>query len=290
MALEAVVRDLALVLGAMLFTAIIVIVGPRRFVRALSELRWRAKAAAVSVGLLLTVLLIRVLGSDLLHLLQIRVFGRNITGNIHRIEQTLFPVNPVIYLQGLAVEPLTSYFVFIYIYGYAFLLLFPLIAYFSLRKMDRFTSLMLAFTANYAIGLVFYTIFIAYGPRNQIPIEVAHLLYDAYPQSRFLTNEVNQNTNVFPSLHTSLSMTVFFMAWITRDEYPVWLPIAGVLALSVLVSTMYLGIHWFSDVVAGTLLAALSVYIGVNYNLDGVQRSISAFVKTHVQPRMQRSS
>jgi len=84
-------------------------------------------------------------------------------------------------------------------------------------------------------------------------------LYDTNPEYQYLTREVNTSTNVFPSLHTSLSATVAAFAWQTRSEFPKWLPVAVVLAASVAISTMYLGIHWGIDVTAGLLLAALCV-------------------------------
>ncbi len=41
--------------------------------------------------------------------------------------------------------------------------------------------------------------------------------------------------------------------------YPKWFVVATVLAVSVAVSTMYLGIHWLIDVLAGIALAHASV-------------------------------
>ncbi|MFP8891543.1 phosphatase PAP2 family protein [Natrialbaceae archaeon A-CW2] len=272
MTLEAVLRELVFVVGAMLLTATVVLVGPRRFARAVSDSRWRLRRMLPVVGLLATVLLIRVASGSIAIRLQFRVLGRNITPDIERIERTVFPENPVVFLQSLETEVLNSFFVFIYLYGYVFLLIFPVIAYFSLKRMDTLSSLILAFTANYAIGLVCYIFFIAYGPRNLLAIDVTPLLYEVYPQARLLTNEVNQNTNVFPSLHTSLSVTVFILAWWTRDEYPLWVPISGFLALSVVISTMYLGIHWFSDVLAGIVLAGISSYIGITYSVNDLSQ------------------
>jgi len=66
---------------------------------------------------------------------------------------------------------------------------------------------------------------------------------------------------VFPSLHTALSVTVLLVAVSTHDEFPRWTPIAAVLAGSIVVATMFLGIHWVVDVVAGGLLAAGSVAV-----------------------------
>lgn len=184
--------------------------------------------------------------------------GFNVTGMIYRIEgHTVHTVQTVL---GPA---MTGFFSFMYIYGYILLLIFPLIAYLTMRKLDVFRELTIAYTANYLIGLICYIIFIAYGPRNLIPEVVGAPLYTEYPQFRLLTAEFNQHTNVFPSLHASLSGTVALFAWRTRDTFPVWVPVAFFMAGSVMVATMYLAIHWLIDVLAGIGLAIVSTWIGI---------------------------
>ena len=162
-------------------------------------------------------------------------------------------------LQSYANPAATVYFSYTYIYGYIFLLSFPVIAYLVMRDDRPVREAILAYALNYIIGVACYILFIAYGPRNVMPDIVDQLLYLHWPESNLLTTEVNSNVNVFPSLHTSLAVTVMLLAYRTREEYPVWLPISAALALSVVISTMYLGIHWLTDVVAGTGLAVASV-------------------------------
>ncbi|MEY7852253.1 phosphatase PAP2 family protein [Natrarchaeobius sp. A-rgal3] len=280
MSLLGVVVELALVVIVMLTTATLVLVGPRQLAAAARGFRWRFRACLLPVAALVAVLALRWSTVDVVMRLERRVLGTNITPLLFELEQALFPENPVGVLQSFQSPELTSFFVFVYIYGYAFLLLFPFVAYFALDDTEELRTLILAFTANYAIGLVCYIFFIAYGPRNYDLFLFEGLLYDAFPESRMLTNQVNQSTNVFPSLHTSLSMTVFFLAVLTRRKYPVWVPISGVLAISVVVSTMYLGIHWFSDVVAGTILALVSVYVGRNYTVEGIFGSARQYLDT----------
>ncbi len=283
MALVGVVIELAVVVATMLLGATLVIVGPRQFVDALSEFRWRVRACTLPLAVLAVVLGLRWMTQDVVPRLSWRVLGHNVTPQIFSLEQTVFGTNPVAVLQSYQSPEITAVFAFIYLYGYAFVLIFPFIAYFALEKMDDFSTLVLAFTANYAIGLVCYVLFIAYGPRNLDPVLFEGLLYDAVPRAYYLTNTVNENTNVFPSLHTSLSMTVFFLAWHTREKYPLWVPVSGTLAVGVALSTMYLGIHWFTDVVAGTALAAVSVYIGRNYTIDGLLESARRFLATQAE-------
>ncbi|WIV67882.1 phosphatase PAP2 family protein [Natrialbaceae archaeon AArc-T1-2] len=284
MVLAGVLLELAVVVATMLVTATLVFVGPRRFTTALREFRPRVRACALSLSVLAGVLFVRWSTQDVMPWLSWRIIGQNITPYIYALERTVFGENPVLVLQSFQTPELTSFFVFVYIYGYAFLLSFPFIAYFALEETDYLSTLIVAFTANYGIGLVCYALFIAYGPRNFDNIAFDGLLYETVPQYGYLTHTVNQSVNVFPSLHTSLSVTVFLLAWLTREEYPLWVPVAGVLAGSVVLSTMYLGIHWFSDVVAGTILAAVSVHIGVNYTVEGVLESARRSLEGGIPP------
>ncbi|MXR52741.1 phosphatase PAP2 family protein [Halovenus sp. WSH3] len=176
-------------------------------------------------------------------------------------------------LQSYATPAATVYFSYTYIYGYVFLLVFPVVAYLVMRDDRPVRETIISYALNYVIGVFCYLLFIAYGPRNVMPDIVDQLLYVYWPEANLLTTEVNANVNVFPSLHTSLAVTVALLAYRTREEYPAWLPISVVLALSVIVSTMYLGIHWLTDVVAGAVLACISVraaaWLTDPSNLDG---------------------
>lgn len=222
----------------------------------------RARLAEVAphLGVLGAVLLLnrlfRHLGQELSWLL-----GWNITGLIHAAENGF-----VAAIQSLATPWVTTYFAFVYLYGYAFLAVFPFLAYWVLEDPIPIRRTILSFAANYALGLLGYTLFVSYGPRNLLPDTVEPLLYVAYPQSQLLTSMVNANTNVFPSLHASLAITVVLLSYETRNRYPGWFVLSVPLAGSVVFATMYLGIHWALDVVAGAAVAAVSVRIGDRYH------------------------
>lgn len=155
------------------------------------------------------------------------------------------------------------FFTFMYVHGYVFLLVFPLIAYYFLPSLNVFKGLAVAYAVNYGVGFILYIIFIAFGPRNIIPEHIGEMMHLYYPQLQLLTTEVNEFTNVFPSLHTSLSATVILFAWHTRDAYDRWVPIATFVGVSIIIATMYLAIHWIVDVVAGLGLAGVSYWIGI---------------------------
>ena len=182
------------------------------------------------------------------------IIGWQITDWIFAIEGTF-----VGWLQSHSHPVANVYFSYIYVYGYIFLMVFPVIAYLLLEDDRPVKETALAYTINYGVGLVCYVLFIAYGPRNVIPDVVDQILYLNWPESNLLTSQINANVNVFPSLHTSLSVSVAALAYRTRHEYPRWVPIAVLLAVSVMIATMYLGIHWATDVFFGVILGLISV-------------------------------
>ena len=77
----------------------------------------------------------------------------------------------------------------------------------------------------------------------------------------------------FPSAHTSMSLVVYgFLALMIARELPQprrWLPysLAGLVVVPVAFSRLYLGVHWFSDVLAGLTLGIFWVaLIGIAYD------------------------
>ncbi len=216
----------------------------------------RAAPELVGLGLILGVnALVRERVPDVAWLV-----GWNITGTIHSLEGGFVP-----WVQSFATPGLTTYFSFVYVYGYTFLLVFPVVAYLAHPEPRRLRELVVAYGLNYALGLICYALFVAYGPRNLLADQVESLLFVTYPEFQLLTSQVNTNTNVFPSLHTSLSVTVATFAVRSRETYPVWTAIATILAGSVVISTTYLGIHWLTDVVAGFVLAGLCVALAERF-------------------------
>lgn len=248
---------LGIVVLAMLVVGLVTIVGLDRIRRLRSSWRMRLRVGLPVLLLLLGVLAFNGIARQAVPHLS-WIVGVEISDTLYLIEGSF-----VGSLQTVSHPALTAYFSYIYVYGYVFLLVFPLAAYFLLDSLDSFRATVWAYIFNYTLGLVCYIVFIAYGPRNIIPDLAEPLMYSSFPDYQLLTREVNRNTNVFPSLHTSLSVTALLLAYRTRSQYPRWLPVAAVLAVSVVIATMYLGIHWATDVVAGVVLAWVSVRLGI---------------------------
>ena len=164
----------------------------------------------------------------------------------------------VAWFQSLFPDVALPYFGVIYILGYVVLLTFPVVAYLFAADAKPFKLLTTAYTVNYAVAIVAYTTVLAYGPRVY-SADVSHGLIELFPEITGLLALANSAENVFPSLHTSMAVTVFLIARQTETAFPRWTPIAAFLSINVVVSTMALGIHWLIDVLAGILLAVGSV-------------------------------
>lgn len=65
--------------------------------------------------------------------------------------------------------------------------------------------------------------------------------------------------NCFPSMHTSIAFATFLL--VIREKNKAFKYLWGFFCLSVIFSTMYLEIHWVIDVLAGLLLAYVTVKI-----------------------------
>ncbi|UTF52500.1 phosphatase PAP2 family protein [Natronosalvus rutilus] len=185
-----------------------------------------------------------------------RALGWDITDSLYELEG-LFVAD----LQAAVPESLIAFFSAMYMFGFPYLLVVPLVLYFVHTSSRHLKGVLTAYVLNYAVGAILYTLFIAYGPRNRVPHHVSGLMYEIYPETQTLTAAVSSNTDVFPSLHTSFAVVVALFAWRTRKTYPLWFYVSSITATAVVLSTMVLGIHWLTDVVAGLVLGLWSVVV-----------------------------
>lgn len=230
-----------------------VLVGPSRFLRLPGQLRerlWTSAPYVVALGVTAALAsTVRQVTASVSWL-----FGLNVTPLIHALEG-----ETVAWIQSFATPPATAYLAFVYVFGFSFLLVFSVLLYLSLDDPRPFRELALALVFNDLVGLLAFTILISYGPRNVIPGVVEPILFSTFPETRLLNAAATEVSNVFPSMHTSLSVTVAYMAWRTREAVPRWWYLALPVAASIVLATMYLGIHWIIDVLAGVALGVGSV-------------------------------
>lgn len=251
------VLEVAFTVGILLAVTLLVVVGPEQLRTRLGDVRTRISDSLDVIALLLGVLLFNRYTRPIVSELSWAI-GIPVTDVIYRIEGSF-----VVSVQSVARPWLTAYLAFAYVHLYVFLLAVPLVVYAFAADSRPLRTTGVAYAINYAIGIVCYVLFIAYGPRNFLVGEVESLLYTTYPSLRLLTAEINVNTNVFPSLHTSVAVTVALLAVWTRDRFPRLPYLVVPCTLSVVVATMYLGLHWLIDVIGGVVLAAVAVAVAI---------------------------
>ncbi|HUR69529.1 MAG TPA: phosphatase PAP2 family protein [Candidatus Thermoplasmatota archaeon] len=88
---------------------------------------------------------------------------------------------------------------------------------------------------------------------------VVNVLFERVPSAATSDAYDLATNNNFPSLHVALSCGIATALWLGGER---WLAIPGtIVAGGVTVATMYLGIHWLSDVIAGLALAFAAAWI-----------------------------
>lgn len=145
--------------------------------------------------------------------------------------------------------------------------LFYFVPFFLLVALGRGKNAMrIAFTmANiWAVGFVFYMFF----PVNEVwmtatdPYNYTHvtnILFEYVPSASTSDAYARAVNNNFPSLHVALTCGIATSLWLAREK---WLAIPGtILAACVTTATVYLGIHWVVDVIAGMALAFAAAWI-----------------------------
>ena len=196
--------------------------------------------------------------STIVNFLGIRVHA-DYTNYIMMIEGDM-----VAHFQSFATPLLTYLNGFVYLIIFSFIMIFTFVILIFTRNVIALEEFTIAFIIIYLTAFPFYIFFPVTVTGHALP-GVSTLLYDLSPiidqgvrvVDPFLDND-------FPSLHAALSvMTVLIVVFRTNlTRYKVFVVIS---TIAIFFSTIYLGIHWITDLVAGTILALASYYIAVRY-------------------------
>jgi membrane-associated phospholipid phosphatase len=158
--------------------------------------------------------------------------------------------------QGTTATPLTVLFTGIYLVGFPFVVLFT---YFKLKAHDPEEAFRyaLAYVLLVVLAVPFFILF---------PVKITSLyLYQVEPLMYELSPVIQQGiyatdtlVKAFPSLHAGLSVLAALYA---RKADAAYAATVAVLALAIVLSTLYLGIHWLTDLVFAVVLVAPAYYV-----------------------------
>ena len=171
---------------------------------------------------------------------------------------------------------LTSYFRWIYANGFTLPVLIPVFRSFLSKdslKMIRYS--LSAHVLQFVLIFPFYlTIHVN---------EVWYVLGQPDGMARHLSaaDAAVAVVNCFPSMHTSIACAMLLLAWREKDRLFRW--VWTFFCLSIIYSTLYLEIHWVTDVIAGIFLAIAAVKLG-----DWIIAKVRAKVRASVNRPVSR--
>lgn len=158
-------------------------------------------------------------------------------------------------LQRLEWAPLTHLLTFVYVILFTVLMLGAMLVYAANRDYAALKNHVISYWVNYLVALPFYFMF----PVNEAWAGnqgIRFLIPEVFPAFEQVIRPHSGLDNCFPSLHTSLALTYALVAW--RQGYRRLGTVLSVGAGLVMLSTLYLGVHWVLDMLAGTVLAVVA--------------------------------
>ncbi|MEW9668412.1 phosphatase PAP2 family protein [Ammoniphilus sp. 3BR4] len=164
--------------------------------------------------------------------------------------------NIVLYIQHFFQNDVLTYVLtYFYIIVFTALMFVSFIVYHAYQEDKSFYALFYGIMINYLIAIPFYLFF----PVNEVwyyQSRVEFLIPQVYPNFEHEYRVLSGLNNCFPSLHTSLSVTMAFIA--LRSGIPrmgmLFISCAGIIVFSI----FYLGIHWVLDMMAGVGLGLMA--------------------------------
>lgn len=186
----------------------------------------------------------------------------DIDAQLLAIDFALFGVHPTVWLERVTVPWLTEYMQLAYVMFYflPFILCAPL---YRQRQLLAFRVSLCALLLAYYVSYLLYFLTPARGPRfyltayHTLPLTGLWLMA---PLQAILDALEGIQRDAFPSGHTAIALIVLAMA--ARYQRRRFYPMLGI-AVSLVVSTVYLRYHYVIDVIAGVLLAMLC--LGVTF-------------------------
>jgi len=152
---------------------------------------------------------------------------------------------------------LLYFFVIIYIVIYPFTLWFSPLYFILGNKKKAMKSLAYGLLLIYLIALPFYLLF---------PVKNVYTFYEsgsaletAIPSIETFFYSTTTANNCFPSLHTAMTILIAYCISLTGNKKLTYF--AYLVMICVIISVIYLSIHWITDTIAGAILALFAISI-----------------------------
>jgi membrane-associated phospholipid phosphatase len=177
------------------------------------------------------------------------------------IDYTLFATHPTVWMERFNSALLTALLQVAYS-SYYFMPIALGTSLFLRDKRDEFETAVFSIIFCFYLSYIGYMLFPAVGPR----FTLNHLQTTDLQAGRMtlwiqqsLNSLEHNKTDAFPSGHTAVALVSLFFAWKYRQRVLFRILVPSVSAL--IVSTVYLRYHYVIDVIAGMLLALLTIFL-----------------------------
>jgi membrane-associated phospholipid phosphatase len=166
-----------------------------------------------------------------------------------------------VYFQRLFEHPWLTYILtYFYVIIFPALMIGSLLIYTSIRNYKLCYSTIYALMINYMVAIPFYLFF----PVTEVwayNSEVRFLILDVFPTFEQEYRPLSGLDNCFPSLHTSISVSLALIA--VRSGNLFWGRFVVISAITIIFSTFYLGIHWITDMAGGVALGSFAAHVAL---------------------------
>jgi len=201
-----------------------------------------------------------IVGVVVFHLIEVNIIdsyttnwiGTDFSNTIHMIEG-----DRVIWFLQHWTPVLVYFFTFMYIAIYPFTLWFSPLYFILANEKKAMKTLSHSLVLAYLISLPFYlfipvtNVYTFYGVESALEMTIPNI-------ERFFYSTTTYN-NCLPSLHVAVTLIIAKSISLTKNKR--YLYFAYFCAASVIISVIYLAIHWITDVICGVVLALLVFYI-----------------------------
>lgn len=167
-----------------------------------------------------------------------------------------FEGNLVYYIQQIFFnESLTYLLTIFYIIIFPALMIASVLLYLNIQDYKSFYNFVYSLMLNYGLAIPFF-LFLPIYEVWYYDSNIQFLIPQVYPNFESEYRQLSGINNNFPSLHTAISLSMAIVAYNSKS-----IRFSNLVIFSVgiiIFSTLYLGIHWLSDLAAGGLLAIIS--------------------------------
>lgn len=178
------------------------------------------------------------------------------TPSIYGLEGNFVAVFQKLFENGV----LTSVLTFFYVVVFPAVMIASIGIYTFQRNFKLFYAVCYALMINYMIAIPFYLFF----PVTEVHAfnpSVRFLMLDAFPTFENDYRPLSDLDNCFPSLHTSISVTMAMIALRSNNKF--WKVFAPTSAVIIIFAIFYLGVHWLTDMAGGMVLGLLASRIAL---------------------------